>query len=452
MSPRLASRFALAARNLRLWASGASSSSTTDVTCCSKAFCSGAPHSAHPAPSSQSIFSEIARLGSTRAIWGHVATGCLGTFMGAGGTWYLTSGKFPDVPTWFAASSIAPRQQQGWTQEQVQRKEAELPASAAPTTVPGLGPHFIADAAAKAAPAVVNVTVKPAPGAFFPSTTSGSGFIMQSDGLVVTNAHVIADALDDRAPATEPTRNSRPVIVSLPDGRSFEGAIAALDRVSDIALVKIEAKDVLPVAELGRSAGLRAGEWILALGSPLSLHNTVTAGIVSCTERKAVELGLAPSAAEFIQLDVAVNQGNSGGPIVNLWGQVVGISNMSALTTNGISFAIPIDAAKAVIRQLEEAGRVRRPHVGMKLLELNAAKIAQLRARDASFPSVAAGILVPAVTPGSPAAAAGLQAGDIITGFAGGNLQRHELTTSGLVRALGEHVGQAMQATQPASG
>ncbi|EFN59628.1 hypothetical protein CHLNCDRAFT_18457, partial [Chlorella variabilis] len=169
----------------------------------------------------------------------------------------------------------------------------------------------------------------------------------------------------------------------------------------------------------GRSANLRVGEWVVALGSPLHLQNSVTAGIVSCVDRKAVELGLAGARTDYIQTDAAINKGNSGGPLVNLYGEVVGISAMKAVAADGVSFAIPVDTAVDVMRQLKDHGRVIRPYVGIKMLQLNRHSAAQFRKRDPSFPSVEAGILVPGVHPGSPAERAGLRSGDCIIGGTG---------------------------------
>ncbi|KFM24620.1 Putative protease Do-like 14 [Auxenochlorella protothecoides] len=249
---------------------------------------------------------------------------------------------------------------------------------------PCLSPHFIADAAAKAAPGVVNiVVVGRGP---FPVGSSGSGFLCDPDGTILTNAH---------------------------DGRVFEGRVVSSDAVSDLAVVRVEAGAPLPCVRLGSASRLRVGEWVVALGSPLHLQNSVTAGIVSCVDRRAAELGLAGARTDYIQTDAAINRGNSGGPLLNLAGEVVGISCMKALAADGVSFAIPVDTAIDVMRQLAAHGRVIRPHVGIKMLELTRHSAARFRERDPGFPDVTAGILVPAVTPGSPADRAGLRQGDL---------------------------------------
>lgn len=311
---------------------------------------------------------------------------------------------------------------------------------------PCLTPSFIADAAAKAAPAVVNIVVNP-PAGGAPIGSSGSGFITEWGGgqaTILTNAHVVADAIQ-RQHFNGPGGAGgagRTITVTLQDGRIFEGRLQAYDIVSDLAVVRVESDLPLPTVQLGRSHRLQAGQWVLALGSPLHLQNSVAAGIISCVDRKAVELGLAGARTDFIQTDAAINKGNSGGPLVDLEGRVIGISAMKAVAADGVSFAIPIDTAVEVVRQLAEHGRVIRPYVGIKMLQLNVHNTREFRKRDPNFPDVSEGILVPHVAVGSPAERAGLKPGDVIVGYAGST---RGATTSGLIHTLGEHVGRPME-------
>lgn len=303
---------------------------------------------------------------------------------------------------------------------------------------------------------MVNITVQ-ASGAL-PVGSSGSGFIVDADGTILTNAHVVSDAIQRHyyggggsggsssggSAGSSAGPGSKGITVTLQDGRIFDGRLVSYDTVSDLAVLRIESDSPLPTAKLGRSASLRVGEWVVALGSPLHLQNSVTAGIVSCVDRKAVELGLAGARTDYIQTDAAINKGNSGGPLVNLFGEVVGISAMKAVAADGVSFAIPVDTAVDVMRQLKEHGRVIRPYVGIKMLQLNKHSAAQFRKRDPAFPRVEAGILVPGVHPGSPAERAGLRPGDCIIGFGEPACRPDQVTTTALIRALGEHIGRPL--------
>lgn len=232
----------------------------------------------------------------------------------------------------------------------------------------------------------------------FRTRGQGSGFIISQDGYVLTNAHVVADA------AT--------VSVKLADAkREFTARVVGLDRRTDVALLKVDATG-LPVAPLGHSERLAVGEWVAAIGSPFGFANTITAGIVSGKERSLPDESFVP----FIQTDVAVNPGNSGGPLLNLNGEVVGINSQIYSRTGGymgVSFAIPIEVAMEVAEQIRTQGRVTRGRLGVSIQEVTQ-ELAQSFGLDS-----ARGVLVASVEPNGPAAKAGLRSGDVILEFGG---------------------------------
>ena len=218
----------------------------------------------------------------------------------------------------------------------------------------------------------------------------GSGFILSADGLVMTNAHVVQDADE--------------VIVTLTDKREFKARIIGADRRSDVAVVKIEASG-LPFVKIGDVNRLKVGEWVVAIGSPFGLENTVTAGIVSAKQRDTGDL------LPLIQTDVAINPGNSGGPLLNLRGEVVGINSQIYSRSGGfmgISFSIPIDEAQRVAEQLRTNGRVIRGRIGVTI-----APVTKDVAESIGLGKTA-GALVNAVEKDGPADKAGIEAGDII--------------------------------------
>ncbi|CAM9165229.1 unnamed protein product [Choristocarpus tenellus] len=270
--------------------------------------------------------------------------------------------------------------------------------------------HSFSDAVASASPWVVNVLCGMTTGQPLGDSSvvlsSGSGFIISNDGLVVTNAHVVSAHTDG------------PVVVTLTNGNRYQGRVRAMDERSDLALVKVDVQDGqhLPVAAIGRSGDLRAGEWVVALGSPRGLSNTCTAGIVSATARQRSELGLTES-GDYIQTDAAVNSGNSGGPLIDLDGKVIGINSLKMHGVEGVSFAIPIDTAWKVITQLRAQGRVDRPHLGMRLVTVDGRH--QDQSKSDSQSKSGDGVMVLSVTPGSPADRAGLVFGDILVEFDG---------------------------------
>lgn len=226
----------------------------------------------------------------------------------------------------------------------------------------------------------------------------GSGFVISSDGYILTNAHVVLDSDD--------------VTVRLADNkREFKAKVVGLDRRTDVAVLKIDATD-LPTVTLGNSADLKVGEWVAAIGSPFGFSNTITAGIVSAKGRTLPDESFVP----FIQTDVAVNPGNSGGPLLNLKGEVVGINSMIYSGTGGymgVSFAIPIEVALDVSKQLQTTGTVSRGRLGVSIQEMSKELAMSFKLDSAS------GVLIASVEPGGPAEKAGLQRGDVILKYDG---------------------------------
>jgi serine protease Do len=228
----------------------------------------------------------------------------------------------------------------------------------------------------------------------------GSGFILSTDGFVMTNAHVV-DGSDE-------------VFVTLTDKREFKARIIGTDKRTDVAVVKIEAAN-LPAVKIGDIGRLRVGEWVMAIGSPFGLENTVTAGIVSAKGRDTGDY------LPFIQTDVAINPGNSGGPLINMRGEVVGINSQIYSRSGGfmgISFAIPIDEATRVADQLRANGRVIRGRIGVQIDQVTK-EVAE--AIGLGKPS---GALVRSVEPGGPAERAGFEPGDIITKVEGRTVEK----------------------------
>ena len=228
----------------------------------------------------------------------------------------------------------------------------------------------------------------------------GSGFIISADGFVMTNAHVV-DGADE-------------VLVTLTDKREFKARIVGADKRTDVAVVKIEASG-LPAVRIGDVSRLKVGEWVMAIGSPFGLENTVTAGIVSAKQRDTGDY------LPFIQTDVAVNPGNSGGPLINMRGEVVGINSQIYSRSGGfmgISFAIPIDEAMRVSEQLRANGRVTRGRIGVQIDQVSKDVAESIGLGKPQ------GALVRGVESGSPADKAGVEAGDIITRFDGRAIEK----------------------------
>ncbi|MFC4309589.1 DegQ family serine endoprotease [Steroidobacter flavus] len=225
-----------------------------------------------------------------------------------------------------------------------------------------------------------------------PARGEGSGFIVSADGYILTNAHVVADADE--------------VTVKTTDRREYTAKVVGFDEATDVAVLKIDAKN-LPTVKIGDPAKLRPGEWVIAIGSPFGFENSVTAGIVSATSRSMPGSNYAP----FIQTDVAVNPGNSGGPLFNLQGEVVGINSQIYSRSGGymgLSFAIPIDVASNVQQQLVSNGKVTRSRIGVSIQDVNA-QLAESFGLDRPK-----GALVGMVEENGPGAKAGIKAGDVI--------------------------------------
>lgn len=226
----------------------------------------------------------------------------------------------------------------------------------------------------------------------------GSGFIISPDGYILTNDHVVNGADE--------------IKVKLADGRTFTASVKGRDAKLDLALLKVDAKEAFPVARLGDSDALEVGEWVMAIGNPFGLSQTVTAGIVSAKGRV---IGAGPY-DDFIQTDASINPGNSGGPLFNLRGEVVGINSAIISGGQGIGFAIPVNTAKNIVAQLKESGHVTRGWLGVSIQQVSEELASSFGLKEAK------GALVSSVEKDSPADRAGIRRGDIILAF-----DRHDL-------------------------
>jgi len=265
--------------------------------------------------------------------------------------------------------------------------------------------QLLADLAEQLKPALVSVRVRRAsakdkeddnPGEG--RRSSGSGFIIEPNGLIVTNAHVVEDA--------------DWLQVSLADGRRFTGRVVGQDNRTDLALVRIDGATGLPTLPVGDSNRVRVGEFVMALGHPFGLEQSVSFGIVS---RKGAPLTVAAPGFDFIQTDAAVNPGNSGGPLVNMAGQVVGVNSMAA-RNGSLGFAIPSNLVKLLVPQLATKGKVEWGWLGVSITEIGDDDIGRLKLREAK------GVLVRGVNPGDPADQGGMKADDVIIALDGTTL------------------------------
>ena len=261
----------------------------------------------------------------------------------------------------------------------------------------------------------------------------GSGFIINEQGDILTNAHVV-DGTDQ-------------VTVKLKDGRSFEGYVEGIDDITDLAVIRIDAgREPLPISRLGNSDDVEVGDWAIAVGNPLGLDNTVTLGIVSTLKRSSAAVGIPDKRIDFIQTDAAINPGNSGGPLLNAQGEVIGINTAIRADAMGIGFAIPINKAKAVQASLARGERIAHPYLGVQIATLTP-DMATMNNEDPNSAielPVTDGVLVVRVLPNTPAAEAGLRRGDVITKISGIRVKQADQLQS---RVDLVKVGEALEVT-----
>ncbi|MDJ0726537.1 MAG: HhoA/HhoB/HtrA family serine endopeptidase [Prochloraceae cyanobacterium] len=253
----------------------------------------------------------------------------------------------------------------------------------------------------------------------------GSGFIIDKSGIILTNAHVV-DAADS-------------VKVTLKDGRVFQGEVRGTDRITDLAVVKINPTGQdLPIAPLGDSSALEVGDWAIAVGNPVGLNNTVTLGIISTLDRSSAQAGVPDKRIDFLQTDAAINPGNSGGPLLNAKGEVIGINTAIRTDAMGIGFAIPINKAKSLKDTLASGREVPHPFVGIQMVDLTS-ELARKQNQDPNsaflLPEID-GVLVVGVVPNMPAEKAGIRRGDVIV-----QINNQRVTKSTQIQRLVERSG-----------
>jgi len=263
-------------------------------------------------------------------------------------------------------------------------------------------------------PAVVNISVKVQRtsgrgtndpfGRFFGAPPEvgegvGTGFFISSDGYILTNDHVVGEASE--------------ITVTVADGRELKGKVVGTDPRTDIGLIKVEDRKPFPTVRLGDSDAAQIGEWVVAIGNPFGLDHTVTAGIISAKGRRNVRPSGRAGDFDFIQTDASINPGNSGGPLINARGEVIGINSAVNMAAQGIGFAIPVNMVKTLLPQLKDKGKVTRSYLGVQMQDIDRDLAKSWKLSDTK------GALITKVVPNSPAAKAGLQAGDIVVSFDG---------------------------------
>ncbi|HIK05460.1 MAG TPA: trypsin-like peptidase domain-containing protein [Trichormus sp. M33_DOE_039] len=258
---------------------------------------------------------------------------------------------------------------------------------------------------------------------------SGSGFIISASGQILTNAHVV-DGADE-------------VTVTLKDGRSFDGKVLGEDPVTDVAVIQIDANN-LPTVALGNSDSLQPGQPVIAIGNPLGLNNTVTSGIISATGRSSSDIGASDKRVDYLQTDAAINPGNSGGPLLNANGQVIGMNTAIIRGAQGLGFAIPIKTVEKISQELIAKGRVDHPYLGVQMVKLTPEIRERINERFGDRVNITAdkGVLLVRIVPRSPAASAGLRAGDVIQ-----SINNQPVTTVEQVQKVVEdsQIGRALQ-------
>jgi len=231
----------------------------------------------------------------------------------------------------------------------------------------------------------------------------GSGFIVDSSGIILTNAHVVSDA--DK------------VTITLKDGRKFSGEVTGTDQITDLAVLKVDSQgELLPAAVLGGSGAVKVGDWAIAVGNPVGLDNTVTLGIISTLHRSSSEVGISDKRIDFLQTDAAINPGNSGGPLLNAQGEVIGINTAIHADAMGIGFAIPINKAKEIQTTLAMGGEVPHLYVGIQMVNVtpDLARENNDNPNSAFMIPEVEGILVVQVLSNTPASEAGIRRGDVV--------------------------------------